>query len=141
MGKLNRKAFKRIADKDFATIAQWDKQLHALIHAHYLVNVGRAAVEWLAQWWNGYAGEAVHVNVNCSNCIAEFLERVGKAYFQEKELRAAEAEAAAAAAAAKAAEEAAAAAPGPAEGEKAQQQAKKQQAQQQKKKKGGLGLW
>ena len=139
---MNRKAFKRIADKDFATIAQWDKQLHALIHAHYLVNVGRAAVEWLAQWWNGYAGEAVHVNVNCSNCIAEFLERVGKAYFQEKELRAAEA--AAAAAAAKAAEEAAAGtAPGPAEGEKAQQAKKqqKQQAQQQKKKKGGLGLW
>lgn len=79
--------FKRLEDADYAYLAKYDRQLTTLLRARYLVGVGHTALEWMRDWWKRYTGNAIKVNENCANCVADFLDGVAKVYAQEKELR------------------------------------------------------
>lgn len=80
--------FKRLEDADYAYLAKYDRQLTTLLRARYLVGVGHTALEWMRDWWKRYTGNAIKVNENCANCVADFLDGVAKVYAQEKEARA-----------------------------------------------------
>jgi hypothetical protein len=80
--------FKRLEDADYAYLAKYDRQLTTLLRARYLVGVGHTALEWMRDWWKRYTGNAIKVNENCANCVADFLDGVAKIYAQEKEARA-----------------------------------------------------
>ena len=79
--------FKRLEDADYAALAKYDRQLTTLLRARYLVGVGHTALEWMRDWWKRYTGNAIKVNENCANCVADFLDGVAKIYAQEKEAR------------------------------------------------------
>lgn len=79
--------FKRLEDADYAYLAKYDRQLTTLLRARYLVGVGHTALEWMRDWWKRYTGNAIKVNENCANCVADFLDGVAKVYAQEKEAR------------------------------------------------------
>lgn len=79
--------FKRLEDADYAYLAKYDRQLTTLLRARYLVGVGHTALEWMRDWWKRYTGNAIKVNENCANCVADFLDGVAKIYAQEKEAR------------------------------------------------------
>ena len=81
--------FKRLEDADYAALAKYDRQLTTLLRARYLVGVGHTALEWMRDWWKRYTGNAIKVNENCANCVADFLDGVAKVYAKEKEARAA----------------------------------------------------
>ena len=80
--------FKRLEDADYAYLAKYDRQLTTLLRARYLVGVGHTALEWMRDWWKRYTGNAIKVNENCANCVADFLDGVAKVYAEEKEARA-----------------------------------------------------
>lgn len=80
--------FKRLEDADYAYLAKYDRQLTTLLRARYLVGVGHTALEWMRDWWKRYTGNAIKVNENCANCVADFLDGVAKIYAEEKEARA-----------------------------------------------------
>lgn len=86
--------FKRLEDADYAYLAQYDRQLTTLLRARYLVGVGHTALEWMRDWWKRYTGNAIKVNENCANCVADFLDGVAKVYDYEKRTRAEETQAA-----------------------------------------------
>lgn len=79
--------FKRLEDADYAYLAKYDRQLTTLLRARYLVGVGHTALEWMRDWWKRYTGNAIKVNENCANCVADFLDGVAKIYAKEKEAR------------------------------------------------------
>ena len=79
--------FKRLEDADYAYLAKYDRQLTTLLRARYLVGVGHTALEWMRDWWKRYTGNAIKVNENCANCVADFLDGVAKIYAEEKEAR------------------------------------------------------
>lgn len=80
--------FKRLEDADYAYLAKYDRQLTTLLRARYLVGVGHTALEWMRDWWKRYTGNAIKVNENCANCVADFLDGVAKVYDYEKRTRA-----------------------------------------------------
>ena len=84
--------FKRLEDADYAALAKYDRQLTTLLRARYLVGVGHTALEWMRDWWKRYTGNAIKVNENCANCVADFLDGVAKVYDYEKRTRAEEAQ-------------------------------------------------
>lgn len=84
--------FKRLEDADYAALAKYDRQLTTLLRARYLVGVGHTALEWMRDWWKRYTGNAIKVNENCANCVADFLDGVAKVYDNEKRTRAEEAQ-------------------------------------------------
>ena len=84
--------FKRLEDADYAYLAKYDRQLTTLLRARYLVGVGHTALEWMRDWWKRYTGNAIKVNENCANCVADFLDGVAKVYDYEKRTRAEEAQ-------------------------------------------------
>lgn len=84
--------FKRLEDADYAYLAKYDRQLTTLLRARYLVGVGHTALEWMRDWWKRYTGNAIKVNENCANCVADFLDGVAKVYDYEKRTRTEEAQ-------------------------------------------------
>jgi hypothetical protein len=85
---MAKERIKRLEDADYAYLAKYDRQLTTLLRARYLVGVGHTALEWMRDWWKRYTGNAIKVNENCANCVADFLDGVAKIYAQEKEARA-----------------------------------------------------
>jgi hypothetical protein len=85
---MAKEKMKRLEDADYAYLAKYDRQLTTLLRARYLVGVGHTALEWMRDWWKRYTGNAIKVNENCANCVADFLDGVAKIYAQEKEARA-----------------------------------------------------
>ena len=85
---MAKERIKRLEDADYAALAKYDRQLTTLLRARYLVGVGHTALEWMRDWWKRYTGNAIKVNENCANCVADFLDGVAKVYAQEKEARA-----------------------------------------------------
>lgn len=84
---MAKEKMKRLEDADYAYLAKYDRQLTTLLRARYLVGVGHTALEWMRDWWKRYTGNAIKVNENCANCVADFLDGVAKVYAQEKEAR------------------------------------------------------
>lgn len=91
---MAKEKMKRLEDADYAYLAKYDRQLTTLLRARYLVGVGHTALEWMRDWWKRYTGNAIKVNENCANCVADFLDGVAKVYDYEKRTRAEEAQAA-----------------------------------------------
>lgn len=87
---MTKENFKRLEDADYAYLAKYDRQLTTLLRARYLVGVGHTALEWMRDWWKRYTGNAIKVNENCANCVADFLDGVAKVYDYEKRTRAEE---------------------------------------------------
>ena len=88
---MAKERIKRLEDADYAALAKYDRQLTTLLRARYLVGVGHTALEWMRDWWKRYTGNAIKVNENCANCVADFLDGVAKVYAKEKEAREADA--------------------------------------------------
>lgn len=84
---MTKERIKRLEDADYAYLAKYDRQLTTLLRARYLVGVGHTALEWMRDWWKRYTGNAIKVNENCANCVADFLDGVAKVYAKEKEAR------------------------------------------------------
>lgn len=60
--------------------------MHTAIQSRYLRNVGRAAVQVIAEIWARKLGVAkIAVNDSCPACVLDLLQRVGKAYFEQVE--------------------------------------------------------
>lgn len=87
---MAKEKIKRLEDADYAYLAKYDRQLTTLLRARYLVGVGHTALEWMRDWWKRYTGNAIKVNENCANCVADFLDGVAKVYDYEKRTRAEE---------------------------------------------------
>lgn len=68
------------------TLSQWESNMRTAIQSRYLRNVGRAAVQVIAEIWARKLGVAkIAVNDSCPACVLDLLERVGKAYFEQQE--------------------------------------------------------
>lgn len=77
---------KRFTPEDMQTLSQWEGNMHTAIQSRYLRNVGRAAVQVIAEIWARKLGVAkIAVNDSCPACVLDLLQRVGKAYFEQKE--------------------------------------------------------
>lgn len=69
------------------TLSQWEGNMRTAIQSRYLRNVGRAAVQIIAEIWARKLGVAkIAVNDSCPACVLDLLQRVGKAYFEQKEV-------------------------------------------------------
>lgn len=68
------------------TLSQWEGNMRTAIQSRYLRNVGRAAVQVIAEIWARKLGVAkIAVNDSCPACVLDLLQRVGKAYFEQKD--------------------------------------------------------
>lgn len=78
---------KQFTPEDMQTLSQWEGNMHTAIQSRYLRNVGRAAVQVIAEIWARKLGVAkIAVNDSCPACVLDLLQRVGKAYFEQKEV-------------------------------------------------------
>lgn len=80
---------KRLNNTDFAYLAGYERQLGTLLHSHYLVGVGRTALDAMVPIYARAYGEEYRAskNWNCNTCVADFLRPMAEAYFREKTLR------------------------------------------------------
>lgn len=77
---------KQFTPEDMQTLSQWEDNMRTAIQSRYLRNVGRAAVQVIAEIWARKLGVAkIAVNDSCPACVLDLLQRVGKAYFEQKE--------------------------------------------------------
>ena len=78
---------KQFTPEDMQTLSQWEGNMRTAIQSRYLRNVGRAAVQVIAEIWARKLGVAkIAVNDSCPACVLDLLQRVGKAYFEQKEM-------------------------------------------------------
>ena len=72
--------------EDMQTLSQWEENMRTAIQSRYLRNVGRAAVQAIVEVWARKLGVAkIAVNDSCPACVLDLLQRVGNAYFEQKE--------------------------------------------------------
>jgi hypothetical protein len=77
----------RFTKEDMKTLSQWEKNMRTAILSRYLRNVGKSAVQTIAEIWARKLGVAkVAVNDSCPACVLDLLQRVGRAYFEQQEV-------------------------------------------------------
>lgn len=79
--------YKTFTQAQMRTLAQWEPQFRSVVKSRYLRGVGRSSAGIIAEVYREATGKVIPVNANCSKCIFNLLEEVGRAYFEEQEWR------------------------------------------------------
>lgn len=80
--------YKTFTQAQMRTLAQWEPQFRSVVKSRYLRGVGKSSAGIIAEVYREATGKAIPVNANCSKCIFNLLEEVGRAYFEEQEWQA-----------------------------------------------------
>lgn len=75
----------KLTQEELDKLAPYEQNMRTALHSKYLRNVGRTGLAVMIPIYERATGYRIHVNDTCGACILDFLQRLGRIYFADKD--------------------------------------------------------
>lgn len=75
----------KLTQEELDKLAPYEQNMRTALHSKYLRNVGRTGLAVMIPIYERVTGYRIHVNDTCGACILDFLQRLGRIYFADKD--------------------------------------------------------
>ena len=75
----------KLTQEELDRLAPYEQNMRTALHSKYLRNVGRSGLAVMIPIYERATGYRIHVNDTCGACILDFLQRLGRIYFADKD--------------------------------------------------------
>lgn len=77
-----------MTDEQFNILSKWEDNFRTALRSQWARHPGSSALLQIHQIYSALTGTSFRLNTTCQSCVLQELQRVGKLYFAEKEIRA-----------------------------------------------------
>lgn len=75
----------KLTQEEIDKLAPYEQNMRTALHSKYLRNVGRTGLAVMIPIYERATGYRIHVNDTCGACILDFLQRLGRIFFADKD--------------------------------------------------------
>ena len=75
----------KLTQEELDKLAPYEQNMRTAVRSKYLRNVGRSGLAVMIPIYERATGYRIHVNDTCGTCILDFLQRLGRIYFADKD--------------------------------------------------------
>lgn len=75
----------KLTQEELDKLAPYEQNMRTALHSKYLRNVGRTGLAVMIPIYERVTGKPVRVVDTCGVCILDFLQRLGRIYFADKD--------------------------------------------------------
>lgn len=71
--------------EELDVLAEYESRFRTSMELGYTRNLEPRYIKIIQETYSAAMGEPISVNATCSHCVVEFMKRVGKKYFEDKQ--------------------------------------------------------